>query len=168
MTRAVQLSAALLLAGLALVSLPREVWAQNSPWRFSTSIDPITDEPAGTVLSVHFNGGRIIFTCEAGDPRSKFLVRASTGSRDEHPRGEVEVVWRIDDGKPRTETWEADWISTTRGVGTIGQSAYEFALAVARAQVRIVLRNINGTAIFNTDGSTKAISQLLELCGLEE
>ena len=61
-----------------------------------------------------------------------------------------------------------DTVDRDGGAVTFGQNAYKFALAVARAQERIVFRNANGTVVFDAKGSTKAIKRMLEFCGLKQ
>ena len=168
MKRSARFATVIFLAGLVQVSLPVVVSAQNTPWKLKTRVDPITDEPRGTILSSHVDGGHIGFSCDRGNSRSEFLAVASTRKGDKYPEGEIEVAWRIDKGAVRREMWEADSYTPLGGVGLVGQGAYEFALAVARAQKRVVFRNENGTVVFNPDGSAKAISQLLQLCGLKQ
>lgn len=167
MTRAVRLSAAMLLAGLGLVVLPGTGWAQNTPWQFSNRVDPLTDKASATVLTVHAGGAFVSFTCVRGDDRNRFLAFGSTKESDRHPSGSVEIAWRIDSEQALRQSWESNTLVGNGGVVAIGAQAYEFALGVAKAQNRVVFSNSNGTVVFNAHGSTNAIRQLLSFCEIE-
>lgn len=168
MKRSARFAAALLLAGLVQISLPGVVWAENRPWELESSYVPVADQFRFSVTSLHMDGGMVILFCLAGNPKSNFGAGVFTESGDEYPNGEVAVSWRIDKGTVHDEIWTAVTSKAQVGVVTIGDDAYDFALAVASAQNRIVFRNPNGRVVFDAKGSTKAISQLLGLCGLKQ
>jgi hypothetical protein len=168
MRRSTRIAAALLLAGLVQVSLPSAVSAQNIPWRFATSVDPITDDVFGDVSSGHFDGGYVIFGCAKGGSLDNFFIIASTQKFDSRTKRNVKISWRVDNGPAREEIWEAETSRERGGNLSVGRSAYEFALAVGGAQRRIVFRDPNGTVVFDAKGSTKAVRQLLKHCEFEQ
>ncbi len=166
MTFAVRFSAALLLAGLALVSVSNNGFAQGEPWFFDTYVDPMTDNVhafAGSTLS---DGATIGFFCEKGNPVSEFIVQVKTREFDLLPAGITKVAWRIDNGPAHEEIWGTSPTAKGEGVMNFGESGYEFARAAAVAQDRIVFRNRNGIVIFGAKGSTISIAQLAEFCDL--
>ena len=168
MKRNVRFAAVFLLAGLVQVALSGVVSAQNTPWKFFPRIDPVTDKVSGHVVSVTTDRS-IAFACQKGEPVEVFFAEVETGVSDGVSGRDVEVAWRTDDGAVRNEIWKAsEFKNQIGGVEIAGQSAFEFALAVARAQNRVVFRDPNGTLVYDAKGSTKAISQMLEFCGLEQ
>ena len=163
----VRYMAILIFAGLVQISLAGAVSAQNIPWKFSSKIDPVTDQVGGSVTSATANSF-VDFSCIKGEPVGEFLALVDLGDADVYSADEVEIAWRTDNNAVRNETWEANKTSDTSvGVGIVGQKAFDFALAVAGAQNRIVFRNPNGTLVYDAKGSTKAIVKLLKLCGLK-
>ncbi|NNE85563.1 MAG: hypothetical protein HKN28_16490 [Alphaproteobacteria bacterium] len=168
MKRSTQFATVVLLAGVAQVSLASESLAQNIPWRFSSEIDPLTDKAGGSATAAT-KISIVDFSCVKGEPIGEFLVLVDLGDTDVYSKDELEVAWRTDNNAVRNEIWEANKVSVDSvGVGVLGQKAFDFALAVAGAQNRIVFRNPNGTLVYDAKGSTKAISQLLEFCGLKQ
>lgn len=168
MKRSSRFATVFLLAGLVQVFLTGASSAQNVPWQFSSRTDPLTDEITGRVLSVGVNGGFIGFSCVMGNSTEKFLASGRTQKFDQYPEGQVEVAWRTDEGAVRRYIWDANPATAGGGVRTIGQNALEFALSVMRAQSRVVFDVANKTVVYDASGSTKAISQLLEFCGLKQ
>ena len=169
MTLAVRLSAALLLAGLGLVSLPGEVWAENTRWKFQIFTDSFTDVNSGSVFSSHLNGGHIFFLCQQGKPIDKFLAFVVTVDSDRYFEDKIiEVTWRTDKGAVHRENWHRNLDRSGGGVVINAQQAVSFARSVMRANERIIFRNPNGTIEFDAKGSTKAISQLFDFCGLPQ
>ena len=167
MTRAVRLSAALLLAVVGLIGLPSAGWAQNSPWEYSAKINPLNDEPLASVISLSLEkiGAYISFSCAPGNPIEKFTVLAATRKSDVHSEPITDIAWRVDKDELRQENWR---VQRDYGVGLVGKPAYEFALAAMGAKERVVFTNSNGIIVFNAKNSTKAISQLLEFCRLPQ
>ena len=168
MKRSARTAVVILLAGLAQVSLSGVVLADIFSWQFSSSVDPLTDVARGRVISSHADRGHISFSCRKGKPAAKFLVFAASGRYDVNSESKIEVAWRIDNETVHNEIWNAKSTPDGDGVLALGQNAYEFALAVGRAQKRIVFRDGNGTVVFDARGSTKAISQQLDFCGLKK
>lgn len=169
MTRTARFLAAFLLAGLGLVLLPGVAWAQNFPWEFSASTDPLTDEVDGAVFSNHEDGGDLIFGCTKGKPVADFFSVKTTTPFAPSLAEQAEIAWRIDSGPVQREVWELEIAhGDTHIVQIFGRSAYEFALAAMRAKERIVFRSANHTVVFDTEGLTSGITQLLKLCGLPQ
>ena len=169
MKRSARIATLILLAGLVQVFLPSVGLAQSTPWEFKTIKSTSAGDANARVSSQHVDGGHISFACTKGKPKSLFLAFASTKTGDEYPGGDIKIAWRIDGDVAQHTTWKANTFSSARnGVVALGQDAFEFALAVARAQNRVVFRNENGTAVFDVRNSTKAIAELLEFCELEQ
>lgn len=169
MKRSTQFATVILLAGLVQVSVSGVGLAENSRWKFQTLTDRFTDIQSASVFSAHSNGGRIFFNCKMGKPIDEFLAFAVTASGDRYLEKKIiEVTWRTDKGTVHRENWFRNKSRDGGGVAINGQEAVDFALAVMRAQRRIVFRNPNGTIEFNANGSTNAISQMLEFCGLKQ
>ena len=104
-----------------------------------------------------------------GDLIEEFLVVKTT--RPFHPSlaKQAEIAWRIDDGPVRREVWELEIAhGDIHVVQVFGKPAYEFALAAMQAEERIVFRSANHTVVFDTNGSTKGITELFDLCGLPQ
>ena len=160
--------AALILAALVQISLVGAGSAENIPWKFSSKIDPVTDRVGGAVTSATANS-IVDFSCIKGEPVGEFLALVHLGDTDVYSANEVEIAWRTDKNAVRNEVWEANKTSdTSLGVGIVGQKAFDFALAVAGAQNRIVFQNPIGTLVYDAKSSTKAMAQLLKLCGLNK
>ena len=167
MKRSARFAAALLLAGLVQIFLPGEAVAENSQWKFQKFTDRFTDIESGSVFSSHSNGGHILFNCEVGKPIDDFLAFAVTVADDRYPEKKIiDVTWRTDIGEVHRESWFSNLDRDGGGVAINAQEAVNFARALMRAQQRIVFRNPNGTVEFDSKGSTRAIEQLFDFCGL--
>lgn len=204
MTRAGRLSAALLLAGVGLVSLINEVEAQNTRWELSIKIDPVrgyrrgwvtaqhevgsitsannspwkfavdkdtsTGEETGRAQSVHVDGGGIVIFCKKGEPLPRFFVGVVTSGSAIQQEERIAVSWRIDEGEVHAEMWHPIPRNTDQidGYAIVRQPAKDFALAMAKAQNRIVFQTILGTQVYSAIGAKTAISELFDYCGLPQ
>ena len=136
---------------------------------FQKFTDRFTDIERGSVSSSHSNGGHILINCGAGKPIDEFLAFVASVDGDHYAEKKIiEVTWRTDKGVVRRENWFRNKSRSGGGVVINAQEAIDFARALMRAQQRIVFRNPNGTVEFDANGSTKAIRQLLDFCGLNQ
>lgn len=166
MTWAVRLSAAFLLAVIVLLMLPGFGEGYALAWEFHSSKDRITDEGIGFSYDRKSNGAIISFQCKLNRTIEHFIARVQTTQSDFPIENQDKVAWRIDDQRAQTGYWFSG-SSRVGGTYTTGESAIKFALAASRARQRIVFRNSNGTVEFDARGSTKAITRLLEYCGIK-
>lgn len=167
MMRSSKFAAVIFLAGLMQAFSVNSATAQNHPWEFSSIVDPITDLAKGRINNLHADGGFISLRCTKGAAAASFLVWAGSKPylvNDEEP---IEIAWRIDNTPARNEVWLTLGTSNRGGAVALGASAVEFALAIGRAQERIVFRDGRGTVVFGAKGSTKAVAQLLDFCGIK-
>jgi len=169
MKRSARFATAILLAGMAQVSVLGAVSAQGLPWRFSSEIDPLTDRAIALASTLNEAREFISFACTRGKPASRLSVSVHQEKFKPPSADQINIAWRVDKGEVRHELWHWDKIGDVgRAVEFTGQSAYEFALAVMRARERVVFRTPGGTSVYDAKGSTKAISQMLEFCGLKK
>lgn len=169
MKRSARFATVVLLAGLAQVSVVGAVSAEGPTWGFSSEVDPLTDRAIATVTAVNEARGLIGFVCTRGRPASRLSVSVLQEKFEPPSADQINIAWRVDNEEVRYELWHWDKIVNVGwGVESTGQRAYEFALAVMRARERVVFRTPGGTGVYDVKGSTKAISQMLEFCGLKK
>ena len=168
MRRGARFVTALLLAGLAPISLPGAVWAQATLWQFSSRVDPLTHEGWAGVTARVSGGGSLRIVCSNNSSTKKYFVFARQKEFEPPPTGQVEIAWQVDKGAVRNDVWETDPSTNFGDVQIIGQRAYEFALAVLLVQERLLFRTPGGTAIYHAKGLNKAMKQMFQFCVLNQ
>ncbi len=144
-----------------LISACSALWvsgalAQSSKWEYVTKPDPITDELrhyAGTVAK--FNTA-VAVICT----KDLIYVTAKTAPFDMEMGDTRLVAWRVDNEKAVSQNWD----NLSSGAAVFDEEAIAMAQAMKQASSRIVVRSGRKTVEFSADGSTAAISSLIEKC----
>lgn len=176
MTRAVRLSAALLLAGLALVLMPGEVWAENEAWRFGKVNEPSSNKPGGIAASILFYdkvspfpygyADIIAFACVRDAPVSEFGAVVSVVYDNQYPWGDYTVVWKVDDGPETKAIWQPNTEIRNMGLVLVGQQALDLALEIANGKKLVKIKTPRGTIVNDLKSAKKIIGRLIKYCRL--
>ncbi len=177
MTRAGRLSAALLLAGLALVFPPSDAWAGNEPWELRKVADFITKKPRAEVFSVQFYGVRepvrpqytdlIGFVCLRDAPVSEFGAFVSVVYNNTYPLGDYTVISKVDDGRERKTVWQPNPENRNDGLILVGQQAFDLALEIANGKDQLMIETPRGVIVNDLKDAKKSIGRALRHCRLK-
>ncbi len=151
-----------------------------SPWKFSITEDPITEERSFTVETVDFVIGALLsIKCQqTGSLNVSMLmlgrVLSLTGAKGKLGKEiDVPVVYRTDKNKHVKEMWRTGKFEAhddSRGDLILGamtktpEQAAVLANALSKGKEQAVIRVDHVTATFNLKGSTSAIDTLRKKC----
>ena len=131
----------------------------SGPWQHHIGNDPMTDVLRASAGTMGEQGAMAFFQCEKGGD-AVFLVKVQYIDIAMDPVRDV--VWRVDSGKPRHQTW----VNLDDGAAINGAEAIAMAKQVAAATERLVVRSGGKTIVFSVRGSTAAINTALTTCGI--
>ena len=130
--------------------------AQSSSWVYEETPNPLTDEVSYRAITVSNANVHMHVGCTD----RAFYVAAQTGPFDVELGETREVIWRIDSEQAVSQAWD----NLKAGAAVFDGDAIKLADAMKRASSRIVVRSGRATHQFSADGSTAAISKLMEKC----
>ena len=133
--------------------------AHADAWETSDAVDPITDFVSRSAYVRSGSYGLLGVSC--GETGLFGFVQTKMIDMDFNPTRSV--IWRTDNNPAQ----EQEWLNTKKsGAGITDTKAIEFARAARGASQRIVVRSGGETVTFTAEGSTEAIGNVLEHCGL--
>ena len=167
MTRGVRITAMLLLAGVAVVALPREVLAENTRWSHSEGFDGKSQQSVAYASSLQKKGddfdGSLVFRCVGTDLASNFRASVKVREVDFYPAEKNEVFWRIDSGAEPKTVWQrgdGEW----GGLHLVGPRALELAFEMLRAREQVQITTDHGSIVNDLTNYKDALARMLKHC----
>jgi hypothetical protein len=117
----------------------------SAPWQYHIGNDPMTDVLRATAATMGEQGAMALFQCEK-DGDAVFLVKVQYIDIAMEPVREV--VWRVDSGEPRHQTW----VNVDEGAAILGAEAIQLAREIAAATERLVVCSDAKTIVFSVRG----------------
>lgn len=177
MTGAARIVAMFLLAGLAVVFLRSDAWAENEPWELRKVVDTRTKKPRAEVFSVQFYGAResvlpqytdlIGFVCLRDTPVSEFGAFVSVVYNNTYPLGDYTVISKVDDGRERKTDWQPNPDNRNLGLILVGQQALDLALEITNGKHQVIIETPRGVIVNDLKNAKKNIGRALRHCRLK-
>lgn len=167
---------------LAAIAGASAATADGGGWRYSETVDPVTDATRGFATLGSDETGAVVIKCDKNGPGSVYIQAMPPGAYLGPTHGDRTVVMRFDDEPPREDNWrhDSDYISkaSQQVIDSVfhgrppswdmGATVNELAPAFARAK-KIVLRvydyrGIPADIVLASNGDPTPVQRVYAAC----